>query len=141
MAPLAMTKQTATAPPASTKPNGKIAKKKSKANQVALPEFATYIIKLHKAQQTASGEARTIAKDSIMALEGLADHVVHLLVENGKRVSRFTKSNTFKIDEAKAATTLALTGALRERAMTAGQTAYDNYKATLPAKTPKKASE
>tara|TARA_X000000368_G_scaffold272345_1_gene215896 strand:- start:743 stop:1153 length:411 start_codon:yes stop_codon:yes gene_type:complete len=135
-----MAKKTDATKPAGTKSNGKIAKK-SKANQVAPPEFASYIAKIHKAQQTASGEARTISKDSVMALEGLADHVIHLLVENGKRVSRFTKSTTFKIDEAKAATTLTLTGPLRERAMKAGQSAYDKYKATLPAKTPKKAPE
>ena len=53
-------------------------------------------------------------------------------------MSRFTKSKTFKMEEAKAATTLSLPGALRTLAMNAGQTAYDNYKATLPAKAPKK---
>ena len=99
---------------------------------------ASYIARLHKAQQSESGEARTISKDAVMALEGMADHLVNLLVENGKRVSRLTKSKTFKMEEAKAATTLSLPGALRTLATNAGQAAYDNYKATLPAKAPKK---
>lgn len=132
-----------TARPERTNPggNGEIEKKKKKKNNkvtVAPPEFASYILKLHKAQQSESGEARTISKDAVMAFEGMADHMVNLLVENGKRVSRFTKSKTFKMEEAKAATTLSLPGALRTLAMNAGQAAYDNYKATLPAKAPKK---
>lgn len=133
-------KATDSAQPASTKPSGEpTKKKKKKATTNAPPEFATYISRLHKAHQDATGDSRTISKDAIMAFEGLSDHIVHLLVENGKRVSRFTKSKTFTVDEAKAATTLALPGALRERAMKAGKMACDNYKATLPTKTPKTA--
>lgn len=136
-----MPKKTDAAQPASANPKGKIGKRKPKAAQVAPPEFASYISKLHKAHQGASGDSRTISKDAIMALEALADHVVNRLVESGKKVSRFTKSTTFKLDDAKAATTLSLTGTLRQRAISAGQTAYDNYKATLPAKVPKESSK
>lgn len=124
-----------------TAPKGNLAKRKKKTKATTGPEFASYISKLHKARQDASGDARTISKDAIMTLESMSDHVVNLLVEHGKRVSRLTKTTTFKVDEAKAATTLALTGALRDYAIKAGHHACDSYKATLPAKTAKKAQE
>ena len=116
---------------------GKVEKRKHK--QVAPPEFASYIAKLHKAQQSASNhpDSRTISKEAVMALEGMADHLVNLLVENGKRVKRFTKSDTFKLDDAKAAATLALTGHLRQRAMDEGQAATEKHRATLLEKPPR----
>jgi hypothetical protein len=126
-------------------PKGANGEKKSKADQKKKKEpsqlsagdvkFGSHIAKKHKSLQNPKedGDGRTISADAVHSLEMMTDHLINQMVGNSKNVLRYTKITTFNLESAKAAVNLTLAGRLRKSASAAGVTAFEKYKASLPA--------
>jgi len=119
------------------KAKGDQKKKKAEPSQLSAGDvkFGSHIAKKHKALQNPKqdGDGRTISADAVHSLEMMTDHLVDQMVANSKNVLRYTKITTFNLESAKAAVNLTLAGRLRKSASAAGVTAFENYKASLPA--------
>ena len=111
-------------------------KKKTEPSQLSVGDvrFGTYIAKKHKQIQAQldNNHVRTITGDAINSLEMMTDHLINQLVDNSRNVMRYTKTTTFSLESAKAATKMTLKGVLKKAASEAGSEAVSKYVASLP---------
>jgi len=115
---------------ASDDPTTLIKKKRSRRAAAAEDDarFATYIAKAHKRLH---GGERTVSSGALCTLDLMTEHVIGAVVANARRVMRYTKTSTLNPKAAEASAGLALTGALRERALEASASAAAAFAAAV----------